>query len=235
MQQIHEIQRNILKKLIFSPKLHYLEMKPETDMENSKFDFHLKQLMKEKIVEKKEDFYHLTNKGKTYVARIDTEKNRILPQALNIVWLLCTRNKKINEILIYERHKQPYYGCQGFPAGKIDFGEKVIDAAKRELESECGLKGSCKLKAINHYITFGKENDQVVQDKFLYLCHFQNPTGKIIDSYEGIYKWIPIKDLKKHLKKPFSDINDYLHALDQIKPRGQKIEYKEFVEHSEVF
>ena len=42
-------------------------------------------------------------------------------------------------LLLIQRLKEPEAGCWGLPGGKIDFGERAIDTARREIEEELGL------------------------------------------------------------------------------------------------
>ena len=52
MRQLHEIQLQILKKLLFASGLRYAQIKPDPQMENNQFDFHLDQLIDGGYVEK---------------------------------------------------------------------------------------------------------------------------------------------------------------------------------------
>jgi hypothetical protein len=42
---MHKLQLQILTKLVFKPDLKYMELKPEKDLENNQFDYHLNQLI----------------------------------------------------------------------------------------------------------------------------------------------------------------------------------------------
>ena len=47
--------------------------------------------------------------------------------------------EKDYKLLLVRRKKDPFKGCLSFPGGKVDEGEKVEDAVKRELSEETNL------------------------------------------------------------------------------------------------
>jgi hypothetical protein len=123
MKQLHPIQLQIMKKLLLSPTLRYGEMKPNPDMENNQFDFHLDQLINGNYIKKEDGIYSLTSFGKEYANRMDTDTVAIMKQAKVSAIVLPVKivNSK-KYYLIYTRLKQPFYGCQGFMSGKVSYG-----------------------------------------------------------------------------------------------------------------
>lgn len=47
-----------------------------------------------------------------------------------------------HEILMIERGGEPFKGHLAFPGGFVDYNEDPLHACVRELEEECGVKGS---------------------------------------------------------------------------------------------
>ncbi|MCC2632001.1 MAG: putative hydrolase [Patescibacteria group bacterium] len=77
MKQLHPLQLQILKKLLFASSLRYTEMRPDADVENNSLDFHLDKMIKAGYVHKNDGAYSLTSTGKEYANRIDAEKTII--------------------------------------------------------------------------------------------------------------------------------------------------------------
>ena len=210
MKQLHEIQLSILKKLMFAESVHFAELKPE-NIENNQFDWHLKQLIKTKFVEKSAYGYKLTVEGRKYCNRFDTDSNKIEMQGKISALMVSMRNiNGFNEFLMYTRKKHPFFNCQGFASGKIRWGETVVEAATRELFEETGLKGICEIINLWHYLVLD-EDSSTKEDKYFFICRFVNPQGELIsNNMEGLYEWIKEDNIEKWITKPFTDKNEVL-------------------------
>lgn len=222
MDQLHQLQREIIKKLIFSPTLRYMELKPNELIENNQFDFHLDRLISYGFIQKGDQGYFLTPIGKEFSSRFDTDQVKIIKQAKISAWMACMRDtKKGYEFLIYTRLKQPFYGCQGFCGGKVNYGEKIFQTASRELKEETGLVGSPELVHIQHYLVRNIEATLLLEDKIMFLFRFINPTGDLISqNEEGKYEWIAEHDIDNFITKPFetiSALHEQIHILKNQK------------------
>jgi len=219
MKQLHSLQLRILKKLLFAQELRYTDLKPDPKMENNLLDFHLNRLIKEGYIQKGKRHYSLTNQGKEYANRMDTKQILITNQSKVSVWICCQKTQETSQkYLIYTRLKQPFYGCQGFITGKVKFGEKVINAANRELKEEAGLEGNPQIITIKHYLVFDRKSKKLVEDKFMFLCLVKDPEGKLkARTKEGKLKWVDKKDLKSYVTNHFESFSSFREQLKQIK------------------
>ena len=204
IKQMHPIQLQILKKLLFSEGLRFSQLKPDKVLENNQFSFHLDQLITSGYVQKDHVDYVLTTLGKEFANRMDTDKLSIKPQAKLSVLLCCQRDhdQKL-QYLIYTRRKHPFYGCQGFFSGKVSYGERITEAAKRELKEETNLEGDPHLIGIVHYRVFDKMSRDLIEDKFFYVCSVVNPIGVLQGDDEGIYEWVNSDDVLTYITQPF--------------------------------
>lgn len=236
MKQSHPIQLQILKKLLFVQSLRYSALKPSEGMENNQFDFYLDQLIEQKYVQKGDDGYLLTFAGKEYANRMDTDAVTIKPQA-KIGAIVCPirTTKTGTEYLIYTRLKQPFYGCQGFMSGKVSYGEKITEAAERELEEETGLKGKAKLIRIKHFRVFDKPTNSLVEDKLFFFCLVKNAQGKIIANKEGNYEWVKEADLFTYVTNHFESLARFKEDIEMIKNHDGQIKFEELDHFTDKF
>lgn len=214
MKQLHEIQLNILRDLLFTDGSKYSDLKP-LDMENSQFVFHLEKLQENGLIKKDEAAYGLTDLGKEYANRIDTDIVQIPVQA-KVTTVLCAVNESTKEYLIYKRLKNPFYGCLGFPTEKPKWGEKLSDAAKRGLKEEVNLDGSPILFAIRHYRVFLPDL-KLVEDKIMHAYFFKNPNGIISSNLEGDYVWVSEKELEKFVQPSLIEFKEFYDAFINFK------------------
>ena len=204
MKQLHYIQRQILNKLLFSEGLKFSELKPDEKLENNQFTFHLKELLRARLIQKEKNIYKLTIKGKEYANTMDTDNAQVMKQAkVSAISCLIKKTKGGYEYLIYTRLKQPFFGRQGFPSGKVKWGERITDACKREMEEETGLSIKPELFKISHQMVFKIPGHELIEDKIFFFFRALNPKGKLIPNNEGKYEWVAEKDLNEYIKKPF--------------------------------
>lgn len=132
----HVIQKNIVKTLVSLKHARFSELKPK-QVESNLFMYHLKQLIKRGIVEKQDNGYILSTEGRMFVDRANLDRLvfRVQPK---IVSILAVKSGKGNWLLL-ERLHEPHMNRIGFPSGKLHYGEKLEDAAVRELVEKAGL------------------------------------------------------------------------------------------------
>lgn len=217
MKQLHHHQLAILNKLVFAPSLRYSQLKPSPDLENNLFDFHLDKLIALGYVSKNSTNYILTPTGKEYSTRLDTQTVQIIKQAKLSAWMGVVRDTPTGqEYVVYTRLKHPFYGCQGFLGGRIQFGETVIQTARRELLEETGLVGEPHIVRLIHYRVFDPGH-QLLEDKFMFLCRVLNPSGKLVSrNEEGKYEWVAKHNLHAYITNYFESEAVFLKQLAAI-------------------
>lgn len=237
-KDLHALQIAILNKLLFNSKLKYSELRPSEEVENNKLNFHLNQLQDLELIVKTEDSYSLTNKGKEHAGRLDTMDMKFKPQAKISAWICPVRKHTDRdwEFLVYTRLKHPFYGCQGFISGKVQLGETVIQAAARELEEECGLTGEPQVMLLRHYRVFDKTTNALLEDKFMFMCLVEDPTGELIpENEEGKYAWVAESDLPNYVTNHFESWEVFQNEVNAIKAFDGTMHFYETDHWSEKF
>lgn len=181
---IHHIQREILRTLLLAPSARFKDLKP-TGMESNIFMYHLNALIKDGFVEKIEQGYTLTSKGKHYVDRANLESLnvRIQPKIITIIVLQRTDGK----FAILERLHQPFLHYKGFPSGKVHYGESLKSAALRELEEKTGLSG-INIDLRGNFIMKFTTGDEVVNHIIGYVYYGVTTSDKELDFETKLYR-----------------------------------------------
>ncbi|MBI3887910.1 NUDIX domain-containing protein [Candidatus Microgenomates bacterium] len=215
--EIHPIQAKALRVLLFQTRAKLSELNVDK-ISTDKFNFHLKALISAGILEKKANNYYLTNPGKEFANRFDTEKIIIERQAkltMGIVPVKMVGKKKY--YLIHQRLKQPYFGYHGTINGKIRWGEKVFEAAKRELFEETGLMATkMTFVGVSHKMDLQKDGN-LIDDKYFYRVRVDKFSGVLKENVpEGKNFWLTQSEIKK-LPNLFPDMLDLLKIYNQNK------------------
>ncbi|OGM11413.1 hypothetical protein A2Z22_00850 [Candidatus Woesebacteria bacterium RBG_16_34_12] len=205
--KIHEFQISILRELLFKPKARFSDLK-KVDITNDHFTFHIKQLIKEGLVFKTNKRYSLTDEGKEFANRMDTDALNLERQAKVAIAIHAVSKKNgATEYLVHRRLKQPFYGWYGSHSGKIRWGETPLECAKRELLEETGLSGNFNLKGIIHYHHFHKDG-RLLEDKYFWVYRVDKTRGMFKEKVpEGENIWMKEKEYRK-LKNVFATFDE---------------------------
>ncbi len=206
MEDLHQIQMLILKELLFKPNSRFSELNIK-GLTNDHFSYHINTLVELGLVKKSDRGYTLTSNGKEFANRMDTDQIQIEKQpkvAVMVIPYKYIKGKK--HILIQERTKEPYYGYRGFITGKIRFGEKIRETARRELIEETGLDcSSFTIKTIFHDHIVMEEDGKLMEDKIFFIISAQNPKGEIENTPNGKNYWVTEDEFMKLEKKYYDE------------------------------
>jgi len=215
---MHPTQKGILVKLMQSKKrLSFGELLPESmKFESDKFNYHLKHLVKEELVKKISKKYRLSRKGLQAVSILTAKgkKTATFKVSVALVVLRTANNKQ--EILLQKRLRHPFYNDTNSISGKVEKGEKIIDAAKRKLYEETGLKGEFRFVGTFRKCKLAKSGE-ILEDTFYNSYVTENPTGKLVKLNEhGENFWINTKKLRSTLKTSHDIGKEDLTVFERI-------------------
>ena len=217
--KIHEFQISILRELLFKPEARFRDLK-KVDVTNDHFTFHINHLIKEGLIIKQNGRYSLTDQGKEFANRMDTDALKLERQAkLAIAIHAVRKNKGTTEYLVHRRLKEPFYGWYGSHSGKVRWGENPLDCAQREFLEETGLAGKFTLKGIVHYHHFHKDG-RLLEDKYFWVFRVENTKGDFKEKVpEGENIWMTEKEYRE-LKNVFATFDEIIDVIN-----GKKLVY----------
>lgn len=213
---MHEIQKSILKELLFKTDARFAELNVD-DISNDHFSFHIKRLTKLGLVKKQDDgSYTLTSQGKEYANRLDADSEEVKVEKQAKIGGLTVAVKEIEgetKYLVQKRLKQTFYGFHGFVTGKIKWGEKLKKGAARELKEETGLEADkLELRGVEHKLDYSKEGE-VLEDKFFYVFKAVGLEGDLKEDFEGgENRWLTQEEIKG-LDKKYEDVLKILSTV----------------------
>ena len=141
-----------------------------------------------------------------YLQALDYSGTKMDKFPLVTAGALIFNNK--NQILFVKSNK--WKGQYGIPAGKVRYGEKVIDGLKREVKEETnldiyGIKFLLRQEIINPKDFFKKSHFVSLN----YTCKAKSTNVKLNNEAQS-YKWInPENALKMNLNEPTRDLMQY--------------------------
>ena len=156
--KLHYYQIELVKKLSQAVFIRFNDLIIK-GLESEHMNYHLKKLINLGFVQKMSSKYTLTDIGKDYSKR-KNPKGQV-------------------EHLLSKRLRQPYFGKVGHPTGKVKFGEKVQEAAERELFEETGLKAK-KFYLERIYRKMRKKDGLWVQDVIFFIFLVKDLSSKLI-------------------------------------------------------
>ena len=210
-------RKKILTELEKEPK-KFVELKKLIKIESNLLSYNLNLLIKEKIIEKNNLYYKLTEQTKSlmpYIRKSNDASQIPLPCVATIVM-------KQGKILIRKKAQEPEKGRSIFIGGKINFGEDIFDAVERHVKEKVDIDvKNLKIICINNY--FSKKED--ITSHFIVFFVKAEPVGEPKNA-----SW---KDPKKINGKMFPD-NKFI-IKNMLKNKKVKIIKGVYKENSKKF
>lgn len=212
---MHEAQTLILRHLLFVPNARFAELQKSTNLSSDHFNFHIKKLIDSKFIEKYNEHYQLTPKGKEYANRMDTDENEIEKQPkISVVLVVERQHEGRREFLAQQRLKQPYYGFWGRLGGKLRWGESFEEAAARELKEETNLDADFHYQMIFRKRDYEQESDTLLEDKVFVIMSTKNASGTLMEDFEGGHNEWLTQDEFTAKEKTFESAYDFINLVD---------------------
>ena len=241
MKSLHQLQTRILEQLMYHDGFRHSHIKNHLDIASNHVSFHLQSLIDAWLVHKDEQHYSLTTEGKLLTNRFTEEAGTVVTQAKIFASIMCSRDtSQWTERLVFTRGRHPFKWCQGAITEKILEGETITHTAQRGLYKQTWLKGNATLISHCHILTFNN-NDQgennkssFIDDKFFYMCHVHNPTGKQHGHEKGLYERYPEEQLQT-FSQPFYRSQEFRESIQRIKTFTGNVTFYEEDRYTDFF
>jgi len=176
---ISKVQLQILRNFITSNNLSYTDAKPKK-ITNDLYKYHLKFLIEKGYIKKHYHTYELTEKGLKFGHSIDPLGHLYKGFFVCVMNIVIINQNGQQKILLQKRAKHPNFKETSVICGKIEWGEKIVDAAKRNLFIESGLTADFKNIGLIRALRYNK-NKKLIQDQWFNVCITNQVTGKLLD------------------------------------------------------
>ena len=217
-----EIKKHILKKFMYNGSLRFNEILDKAYPSN-KFNYHLKLLIDEKIITKKNDKYSLTSKGTQVISSMDGVQIEEKRKPITCVFILGYDEQK-NKLVLNQRKKQPFLNFIGLPGGKIEYGHSLPEQAREEFLEETGLDAEkFELKLITNYRTIDEETQELTHHVIGFFYLATGLKGKLIQkTREGENMFVTLKETKNMKKYP-----DFEFFTKILLSKSKQIKFRE--------
>jgi 8-oxo-dGTP diphosphatase len=103
------------------------------------------------------------------------------------------------QVLLVQRANPPDAGLWGFPGGKVEYGETLLQAAERELLEETGVSATAQA-VITALDAWDHGTDGLLRQHFVLIavrCLWQAGTPLAADDALDA-RWVPLAGLERH-------------------------------------
>ncbi len=112
-----------------------------------------------------------------------------------VVCGIVVKNSKNGKYLLVQEAKPQCYGKWNFPAGWLDPGENIVEAAKREVKEETGIE----INKLDGFIGIFQDIKKVKKKtviKFAFAAHTDKQTMKFPDDKLLDVQWFSFREVK---------------------------------------
>ncbi|MEQ1500291.1 MAG: NUDIX domain-containing protein [Parcubacteria group bacterium] len=220
IKDLSPVQNRILSTLKNAKSLKYSDLRPDK-ISNDLFNYHLKFLLKNKLVDKLTNGYALSEIGIKHVADPYPANNAITSLfKINVITVVSRVNKGKIEILSQLRKSNPSYGKVGVMGGVVLKGELIEPAATRKLKQETGLEAKFKLIGCERRIMY--KNGELFSDILFPICYSAKSDGELLSTEFGDNMWLPINKAIKNESIDYDSIKSIVKVLKAIKNKSIK-------------
>ena len=190
---IKDIRKKIIHSFMYNPIMKFNQLWNKEGRSN-KFAYHLKKLVSEGFLQKINEGYTLTHKGRQEIAYRENNSGGMCQFPLTTVITVIV-DEKTNKFLMLQRSKQPFLGFWGLHGQKLKFNQYILESARASIKEETGLECEVALKGLFSTKTYNREN--ILYSHQHLMVKATNPRGSMLArSNKGVNKWMTREEMK---------------------------------------
>lgn len=191
---LNKEREDIVRLFTKHHKLKFTDIEKKLGIRSNLLTYHLDKLVKEEIIEKKEDYYRLSLTAEVIIPSFEQITGKETGPVSVIIAAITNNNK----ICLLKREKRPYQGYWGMIGGKIKIEESIKETALREAKEETGLNCSFdKVVSVLHERV--KESEIIKHALVIFLCRLTTNDIELNHTDEGRLKWFDLNKLPKNI------------------------------------
>ena len=154
-------RQEIFTLFLYHDKLKFNEIEKKTKIRSNTLAYHIKEMQKDSILEKKGEYYFLTD---TAEKLIPIFSNTASAPVATIVVIVMHHNK----ILMIKRNKRPYKDYWSLIGGKIHLDESIEESSLRIVKEKTGI--DAEFISVNAMMQERIVEGSDVKHNFLIVC-----------------------------------------------------------------
>jgi ADP-ribose pyrophosphatase YjhB (NUDIX family) len=186
-------ERELIFKLFREhTKLKFNEIEKALNIRSNMVSYHLEQMQKEGLLEKKDDYYYLTKEAEKYLPIVP----HIIGEGLSPLPVVLVALMNKNNILLIKRNNRPYKGYWSMMGGKILLEESFEDASKRVIKKKSNLDAD--YISINSVLHERVEGDDMIKHSFiLFFTKMKTNETEFRRTDYGELQWFDLEEIDK--------------------------------------
>jgi ADP-ribose pyrophosphatase YjhB (NUDIX family) len=186
-------ERELIFKLFTEhTKLKFNEIEKALKIRSNMVSYHLEQMQKEGLLEKKDDYYYLTKEAEKYLPIVP----HIIGEGLSPLPVVLIALMNGNKILLIKRSNRPYKGYWSMMGGKILLEESFEEASKRVVKKKSNLDAD--YISLNNVMHERVEGDDMIKHSFiLFFTKMQTENTDFRKTDYGELQWFDLEEIDK--------------------------------------
>jgi len=187
-------RKEIFRLFMQKSRLKFSEIEKELKIRSNMVSYHIEQMVKEGLLEKKEGLYSLTADAEKYIPIFSL----IIGQDLSPLPAVLVAAVREQKILLIKRSKRPYRDYWAMVGGKMLLEETFKDTSLRLIKDKAGIEG--EFLSINSVMQEHVRQDKLIKHSFiLFFTKVSADDSNLSSSEAGELAWFDLNRLPEKI------------------------------------